>query len=213
LIWITFALLLLSRGLLPYLDTANRMIASGFATGTVIILSCSCWEHNPGGQPFPSRLVGIRRAGIGRQPVRPAAHRLLRLGLFPGSRSGWSGILLGLLLGGMLTQLDLGSSPAEAKKATGVTTAILGFSLYCPGLFCLSAPDVIARWTEGNYTIIVVAVSLLATGWVVLLLVAHNCSSVLIGGSCLPVIWLHPLPDRNHPGPRVPFPPTSTRPP
>ena len=38
LVWITFALLLLSRGLLPYLDTANRMIASGLATCAVITL-------------------------------------------------------------------------------------------------------------------------------------------------------------------------------
>ena len=55
--------------------------------------------------------------------------------------------------------------------------------------FAFSAPAVIARWTEGNYTLIVLAVSLLACAWVVLLLLIRNSCSGSARPSCWPGTW------------------------
>jgi len=215
LVWITFVLLLLSRGLLPYLDTANRMIASGLATGTVISLFLLLLGTQPR-RATHSHLGLWASAGLGLAVSLSVLLRTVYFGLdySLAPAGGWSGILLGLLLGGMLTQLDQGGSPAEAKKATGVTTAILGlFLILTLVYFAFSAPDVIARWTEGNYTIIIVAVSVLSTGWVVLLLVRPQLlqcidQRILLAGNlaftlCLTgTILVH----------SVPFPPTFNSP-
>jgi endonuclease/exonuclease/phosphatase family metal-dependent hydrolase len=172
LVWITFALLLISHSLLPYLDTANRMLASGFATGTGISLFFLLLEARPRGA-IRARLGLWTSAGlalaVGLSVLLRTVYFGLDYSLTPAG--GWSGILLGLLLGGSLTQLDLDSTPAEIKKASGVTPAILGFFLVLTLVyFAFSAPDVIARWTEGNYTLILLAVSFLAVGWVLLAL-------------------------------------------
>jgi len=51
-----------------------------------------------------------------------------------------------------------------------VTAPILGcFSVLTLIYFAFSAPSVIARWTEGNYLLIVLAISLLAAGWALFL--------------------------------------------
>ena len=84
---------------------------------------------------------------------------------------GWSGIFLGLLLGAGLTQLEPVGTPFEEKQARGITPAILGLFLVLTLIyFAFSAPAVIVRWTEGNYTLIVTAVGLLAAGSVLLVL-------------------------------------------
>ena len=170
LVWVTFALLLLSRGLLPYLDTANRMLASGFATAAAISLFLLLLEARPRGA-IHSRLGLWTSVGLALAVCLSVLLRTTYFGLDYSltPAGGSSGILLGLLLGGMLTQLEFDPAPVEGRKATGVTPAILGLFLILTLIyFAFSAPDVIARWTEGNYTLIVLAVCFLAAGWVLL---------------------------------------------
>jgi endonuclease/exonuclease/phosphatase family metal-dependent hydrolase len=170
LVWITFALLLLSRGLLPYLNTADRMLASGFATGAVISLFLLLLGAKPRGETH-SRAGLWTSAGLGLAVSLSVLLRTVNYGLDYSltSAGGWVGIILGLLLGGVLTQLEPGNAPVEEKQAAGVTPAILGFFLILTLVyFAFSAPAVIARWTEANYTLIVLDVSLLAAGWVLL---------------------------------------------
>ena len=50
LVWISFAVMLLSRGLLPYLGTSNRVLASGFATGASLSLFFLLLPSKPRGE-------------------------------------------------------------------------------------------------------------------------------------------------------------------
>jgi endonuclease/exonuclease/phosphatase family metal-dependent hydrolase len=172
LIWIMFAILLLSRGLMPYLDTANRMLASGFATGAVISLFFLLLGAQPKGEKFswPGLLTS---AGLALAVGLSVLLRSLYFGLDYSltSAGGWSGILLGIILGVLLTQWEPGPAKVASKKGRRVTFPILGIFLVLTLIyFGFSAPSVIARWTEGNYSLIVLAVSLLAAGWVLLVL-------------------------------------------
>ena len=94
--------------------------------------------------------VFLRVVGLGLD------YSLIRVG-------GWVGWGLGLCLGWMLMHLDFDSAPATTQKKSGVTASILGFLLVLTLVwFSFSAPSVIARWTEGNYTLIVILISLFA---------------------------------------------------
>jgi endonuclease/exonuclease/phosphatase family metal-dependent hydrolase len=215
LIWITFALLFLSRGLLPYLDTANRMLASGIATAAVISLFLLMLSA----QPRATRHLHFglwASAGLALAVGLSVLLRTVYFGLdySLNPAGGWSGILLGLLLGAVLTQLKAGAAPQEERKPAGVTTAILGIFLVLTLVyFAFSAPSVISRWTGVNYTLIVLAVSLLASAWVLLALLRPRIlrnidrrlllAANLVFTLCLTVtILVH----------GVPFPPTSSSP-
>jgi endonuclease/exonuclease/phosphatase family metal-dependent hydrolase len=172
LVWITFTVLLFSRGMLPYLNTSNRMLAAGFATGAVLSLFFLLLTPDRGGKTHPPTVLW-GSAGLALAVSLSVLLRTVNFGIdySLSPAGGWLGILLGLMLGGMLTQLDLGSQPAGQNKVSGVTSAILGFFLVLTLFyFAFSAPAVIARWTESNYTLIVVSVSLLSTVWVLMLL-------------------------------------------
>jgi endonuclease/exonuclease/phosphatase family metal-dependent hydrolase len=164
--WITFAVLFISRSLLPYLNTADRMLAAGFATGSSLGLFLLLFYATPKGtqRSDPSRWgTSALALALGLSVlVRTAGHGI-EASLTRGG--GWIGLLLGLLLGGVLALLDFPASPAGVKKPVGVTSAVLGmFLVLILVYFAFSAPAVIARWSEGNYTLIVLAVSLLAAG-------------------------------------------------
>ena len=171
--WITFAVLLLSRGMLPYLSTANRVLASGFGTGAALILLFLLMTARPRGEThFRTGLWGS--AGIALAVGLSVLLRTLDFGLDYSltPTGGWAGWAFGLSLGWLLAHLDLGSEPAAEKKAAGVTPAILGLFLVLTLVwFAFSAPAVIARWTEGNYTLIVITVSGFSVGWVLLSLI------------------------------------------
>ncbi len=171
LVWISFAVLLLARGTLPYLNTANRVLASGLSTFAVLSLFFLLLEAKPkGGTESKTGLWGS--AGLGLAVSLSVLLRALDYGLDYSltPAGGWVGWGLGLCLGWLLTQLEAGSEAASAEKKNGsVTPALLGlFLILTLAWFAFSAPAVIARWTEGNYTLIVITISLFSVGWVLL---------------------------------------------
>jgi endonuclease/exonuclease/phosphatase family metal-dependent hydrolase len=165
--WITLTVLVLSRSLLPYMGTANRMLAAGLATASALSLFFIFLIAVPAGEPR-SRLGLWGSAGLALAVSLSVLLRTVGYGieysLTPAG--GWTGVFLGVLLAVILARMEMGSPPAGTKKAAGVTAAILGMFLVLTLVyFAFSAPAVIARWSEANYTLVVLAVSLLATGW------------------------------------------------
>jgi endonuclease/exonuclease/phosphatase family metal-dependent hydrolase len=170
LVWVTFALTFLTRGALPYLKTAQQVLVAGVATFAVLslfllLLNAKAKEEIHAQTGLWASLglalalglsVFLRTTGLGLD------YSLIRAG-------GWVGWALGLCLGLLLLQLDFGSAPASNAKKSGVTASILGLCLVLALVwFSFSAPAVIARWTEGDYTLIVILISLLSLGWILL---------------------------------------------
>ena len=166
--WITFGVLFLTRGTLPYLNTANHLLASGLGTfATLSLFFILIIMVKPKAQIGLWGSVGLALA----LSMSVLLHTLdygLDYSLVPAG--GWVGCGLGLVLGWLLTQLDFGDQAAETeKKKESITFAVLGvFLVLILVWFSFSAPAVIARWTEGNYTLIVVTISLFAAGWILL---------------------------------------------
>jgi endonuclease/exonuclease/phosphatase family metal-dependent hydrolase len=189
LVWISFAVLLLSRGLLPYLDTSARVLASGFATGASLCLFLLLLPSKPRGETHSQ--AGLwGSAGLALAVGFSVLLRTLDYGIdysltIPG---GWAGWAFGLSLGWMLAHLDLEVQLPSEERPVGVTPAILGFFLILTLVwFAYSAPSVIARWTEGSYPLIVIIISLLALGWVLVSLLRPHLL-VRISRSLL-LIW------------------------
>lgn len=215
-VWFTFALTFLTRGALPYLKTTQQVLASGVATFAVLslfllLLNAKAKEENRAQTGLWASLglalalglsVFLRTTGLG-----------LDYSLIPAG--GWVGWALGLCLGLLLLQLDFGSAPASTEKKSGVTSSILGLYLVLTLVwFSFSAPAIIARWTEGNYTLIVIIISLLSLGWILLSLLHPTWAdrvgprglilwNALLTLSLTATILAH----------RVPFPPTPDSPP
>ncbi|MBI5842232.1 MAG: endonuclease/exonuclease/phosphatase family protein [Chloroflexi bacterium] len=171
LVWISFAILLLARGLLPHLNTANRVLASGLSTFAVLSLFFLLLEAKP--KDDVEAKTGLwGSAGLGLAVSLSVLLRTVDYGLDYSltPAGGWVGWGLGLCLGWLLTQLEVGSEAASAEKKNGsVTSASLGlFLILTLAWFAFSAPAVIARWTEGSYTLIVITISLFSVGWVLL---------------------------------------------
>jgi endonuclease/exonuclease/phosphatase family metal-dependent hydrolase len=162
LVWILFGLLLISRGLTPYLNTANRLTASGIATAVSLSLFFLLIFTQPSvGRWAPAGLA----LAVGLSTLLRTVGHGIEFSLTPAG--GWVGLVLGLLLGGCLALSDLMSEPAAQQAGGKRTIPIWGIYLILTLVyFSVSAPAVIARWTEGNYTLIVSAVSLFSLGWV-----------------------------------------------
>jgi endonuclease/exonuclease/phosphatase family metal-dependent hydrolase len=167
LVWITFGLLFLARGVTPYLNTLGQMLASGVGTGAALILFPLLVVAKPKGESRLQTGLWIS-AGLALAVALSILLRTLNFSidysLTPaGSWAGWG---LGALFGFLLTQLDWMQESAPQKKNYGLTGALLGiFLILTLVYFVFSAPAVIARWTEGNYAFIVITVSLLAVSW------------------------------------------------
>jgi endonuclease/exonuclease/phosphatase family metal-dependent hydrolase len=160
--WVLFALLFITRGLTPYLSTTNRLVTSGIATTA----SLSLFFLLISGQVAIKRWVpaGLALAVGLSTLIRTAGHGI-EYSLT--SSGGWVGWVLGLTLGACLFFSELQRDPGAQQKGGKRTTPILGIYLILTLVyFSFSAPAVIARWTEGNYTLIVSAVSLLSMVWV-----------------------------------------------
>ncbi|MBN1267873.1 MAG: endonuclease/exonuclease/phosphatase family protein [Anaerolineales bacterium] len=167
-VWILFGLFFLARGLTPWLNTMGRMLASGIGTGTGLML-------------FPFLLTaGVKDDSDNRPALWVSAGLALAIGfsvflrtvnygldysLFP--EGGWVGWGLGAALGFFLTRLNWTSPEKRQTNSRPSALAVTGiFLVLSLAWFAFSAPAVIARWTESDYRIIVMAVCLLALGWV-----------------------------------------------
>ena len=167
-VWILFGLLFLARGLTPYLNTLGRMLASGIGTGTVLMLFpfLMTAKAKDDSRCCPSLWIS---AGLALAIVFSVFLRTMNYGLdyslLP--EGGWVGWGLGAALGFLLTLLDWTSSEKEQANSKPVTLAVIGiFLVVALAYFTFSAPTVIARWTEGDYRLIIITVSLLAVSWV-----------------------------------------------
>jgi endonuclease/exonuclease/phosphatase family metal-dependent hydrolase len=166
-IWILFGLLFLARGLIPYLNTLGRMLASGVGTGIALVLfpllmTAKAKDDN-GHHPGRWLAAGFALA-IGFSVFLRTVNYSLDYSLFP--EGGWVGWGLGVALGYLLTLLDWADFESPHPDTKLVTLDITGtFLVFALACFAFSAPAVIARWTEADYRLIVMAVSLLAVSW------------------------------------------------
>ena len=168
--WIAFGILFLSRGLTPYLNTLGRMLASGIGTGVALILFIFLLKARPK-EDVSSRGGLWVSAGLALAVVLSVFLRTVNYSIDYSLTSGgsWLGWGLGLLLGYLLTQVDWTGEPQPQKAKSRPAPAVLGiFMVLALVYFAFSAPAVIARWTEGDYALIVTVVSLLSAGWGIL---------------------------------------------
>lgn len=167
-IWLFFGLLFVSRGIMPYLDTLGRMLASGIGIGSILLLFPFLATATPGKEsrhmPGLSGSAGLALAVALSVLLRTVNHSL-DLSLAP--EGGWIGWGLGLLFGWTLTRLTPNDAPVTHRSNGKIVYAVSGiFLVFTLAYFAFSAPAVIARWTQGNYGLIVLAVSMLAAIWV-----------------------------------------------
>ncbi len=168
--WVAFGTLFLSRGLTPYLDTLGRMLASGIGMGAALILFVFLMTARLKDDVRARSGLWVS-AGLALAVVLSVFLRTVNYSidysLTPGG--GWLGWGLGLLLGYLLAQLEWKGEPNQKKTKSGPTPAVLGiFMVLALVYFAFSAPAVIARWTEGDYALIVIIVSLFSAGWGIL---------------------------------------------
>ena len=162
LVWILFGLLFISRGLIPYLNTANRLIASGIATAVSLSLFFLLITTRPSVGRWASAGLAI---AVSLSTLLRAVGHGIEYSLTPAG--AWVGWVLGLALGACLYLSDLKGEETTQQYGGNPTSSILGiYFILTLVYFSVSAPAVIARWTEANYTLIVGAVSLLSLLWV-----------------------------------------------
>jgi len=186
--WLAGALLILARSLTPYLGTAGRMLAAGVGTAAALVLFPLFLAAEGRRSSFESRpQLGLHFAqgltlAVGLSVLLRTLNYTLDLSLTPSF--GWIGWVLGAVLGLALVRYPGGRPDREESKASresstaaiqadtptapraGATSAAVGLlAVLTLVYFVFSSPGVIARWTEGDYALIVGAVSLLSLGW------------------------------------------------
>jgi endonuclease/exonuclease/phosphatase family metal-dependent hydrolase len=167
LIWSLIGLLFLSRGVTPYLDTLGRMLASGIGIGTVLLICPFLVTAKMEGNSTPHMALWAS-AGLGLALSASVLLRTLNYGIDYSltASGGWVGWALGAAFVLLFTQLEWNQETGAPKRKKGLTRAVMGiFLILTLAYFAFSAPVVIARWTEGNYALIVLVISLFATGW------------------------------------------------
>jgi endonuclease/exonuclease/phosphatase family metal-dependent hydrolase len=161
LMWTLFALLFMIRGITPYLDTSHRLLASGITTGvSMSLLLFLLTSLSTVGRQASAGLA----LAVGLSTLLRTAGTGIELSITPSG--GWVGWVLGVILG-----LSLRSSGIKREEITEKHSGLRAGSIFGIYLvlalvyFSVSAPAVITRWTEGNYTLIVLATSLFSLGW------------------------------------------------
>lgn len=160
--WLLFIIMFFSRGVTPYLSTTNRLIASGIATAASFSLLLLLIDSLPGARRWapPGLALAVASSAL----VRTAGHGI-EFSLTPAG--AWVGWVLGVMLGACLALSDFTPEPDSRRLGGKRTLPIFGIYLIITLVyFSVSAPAVIARWTEGNYALITGAVSLFSLGWV-----------------------------------------------
>ncbi len=167
-VWILFGLLFLARGLTPYLNTLGRMLASGIGTGSALMLFPFLMTAKTKADSriaLNLRIAAGLALGVGFSVFLRTINYGLDYSLL--SEGGWVGWGLGAIMGYFLMLLDWTGADDLQTKLKPVTPSLIGiFLIITLVYFAFSAPAVIARWTEGDYRLIVMTVSLLALGWV-----------------------------------------------
>ena len=171
-LWLVFGLLFIARGVVPYVNTLGRMFASGIGTGSVLLLLAFLMTIREQKDEHPSLAfaasVGLALAVAFSVLLRTLGYSL-DYSLAPSG--GWLGWGLALLLGWTLTQLAISDNHEPLRPNPKAVPALLGIFLTVTlTYFAFSAPAVIARWTQGNYFLIVTTVSLLSIGWIIIVL-------------------------------------------
>jgi endonuclease/exonuclease/phosphatase family metal-dependent hydrolase len=191
LLWFSFALLFVTRSILPWLKVFPRMIDSGLAVCAVVSLFFLLLRTLPLDESRKKLSLwsgaGLALAVSLSVLLRTVYHGV-EYSLAPAG--GWTGVLLMAALGVVLWLLKPQVIPAEtpAKKIPGTTSAVLGwFFVLELAWFSFSAPAVIARWTQGNYTLVVATVSVFATAWVLLTLAKPGWTNQISRGLLL--LW------------------------
>ncbi|MCX6058886.1 MAG: hypothetical protein NTW69_12130 [Chloroflexi bacterium] len=168
-LWLVFGLLFITRGIVPYVDTFGKFLASGFGTGSALLLLIFLMTARQKDDSRP-HLALAASTGLALAVAFSVLLRTLNYSLdySLAPSGGWLGWGLALLLGWTLTRLTLEDKPAVPRSDNrGVVSALLGIFLTITLVyFAFSAPSVIARWTQGNYFLIVMTVSLLSMSWV-----------------------------------------------
>ena len=190
LLWFSFGLLFITRGILPLFKVAPRMFISGLGTLAVISLFFLLLRSLPFGDS--RRRIGLwggaaLALAVSLSVLLRTAYHGVEYSLTPSGT--WVGWLLGLLLGFSLWILKPVAPAIKVENKTGgVTTSVLGLIMVLVlAWFSFSAPAVIARWTQGNYTLIVAVISLFSTGWVLLSLLAPGWTERI--SSRLLLVW------------------------
>ena len=167
-VWLIFGVLFISRGITPYLNTLDRMIASGVGTGSALLLFP--WlmiSRTKGGSQVSSGTSGS--TGFALAVGLSVLLRTLNYGIDVSltTEGGWIGWGLGLLFVWVWTKLSWEENSEQNQSKPKIGSPILGTYLVLTlTYFAFSAPAVIARWTQGNYVMIATAVSLLSTLWI-----------------------------------------------
>ena len=162
-VWALFGVLFISRGLTPTLNTLGRMVASGIGIGSALLLFPILLTSRQKGSLVSAGLA----LAVGLSVLLRTLNYSLDLSLT--SQGGWIGWGLGLLFGWTLTQLNWEDERTSPHSNGRAVSAVLGiFLTLALTYFAFSAPAVIARWTQGNYALIVSTVSLLSVGWIYL---------------------------------------------
>ena len=165
--WALFGGFILARLITPSLGTSARLFSTGMAVGLGLLV-----------MPF---LFSARMKGTTENPLGFTASTGLALAVALSiflrtinfsvdysltSAGAWAGWVLCLLLALASVGLEWTEAGAVEKNGGSITGPVLGiFMVLTLVYFVFSAPAVIARWTEGNYPLIVTLVSLLSGGW------------------------------------------------
>jgi endonuclease/exonuclease/phosphatase family metal-dependent hydrolase len=171
-VWFLFGLLFISRGATPYLNTLGRMLASGIGTGAALLLFPFLAISRPKDETHPQ--IGLAASAglalaVGLSVLLRTINFSIDYSLTP--PGGWVGWGLGLLFGWILIRFNWDNEPSTPHSSGRIISATLGIFLTLTlTYFAFSAPAVIARWTQGNYFLIVTTVSLFSVGWAYLLL-------------------------------------------
>jgi endonuclease/exonuclease/phosphatase family metal-dependent hydrolase len=167
-LWANLGLLFFTRGLAPYLDTLCRMLASGIGTGAALLLFptvLTARAKDADSQNTGTQLsAGLALATAASVLLRSAGYGL-DYSLLP--EGGWVGWILGATFALSLTHLEWPSISEPKKKGKPLALPVTGvFLVIALVYFAFAAPSVIARWTEGDYRLVVSTVSLLAISWI-----------------------------------------------
>ncbi|MEE4194929.1 MAG: endonuclease/exonuclease/phosphatase family protein [Anaerolineae bacterium] len=157
---LTLVLLVVARGITPYLNTNGRMLASGMATAAGLWLLVLLLANRTGKNALYDS-AGLALAVALSVVLRTVGFSLDYSLTTAGSWLGWA--LVAILAGAYWFSRD---EERSAEPTLGFTSGLGLMLVITLLLFAFSAPSVIARWVDGSYAAIVLAVSLLSLVYV-----------------------------------------------